>query len=254
MTKVEKLEGLCQEIDALIAKGVLCSTPEFKAWKIKALRFLSHTFGEDSTEVKAFKETKFAPGCVTTKTTRSEFVTVCVNGLKTTRAIFVDYLDEFKEEKALKMSISDETISASKKVFIIHGHNEAKRRELKDLLENKFGLETIVLGEQPNQGLTIIEKFEKYASCCGYAFALFTPDDIIINGEEQYFQARPNVIFELGWFYSRLGRNRVCILDQASEKSEIFSDLHGVMRIQFNDAISDKYLEIEKELKSAGLL
>lgn len=145
-------------------------------------------------------------------------------------------------------------IHNSKQIFIIHGHNEAKRRELSSMLKERFGLEPIILSEQPDQGLTIIEKFEKHASQCSYAFALFTPDDIISDGDTQYFQARPNVIFELGWFYANLGRARVCILDQASEKSRIFSDLQGVMRLQFKDNISERFLEIERELKSVGII
>lgn len=154
-----------------------------------------------------------------------------------------------ERKKELKKGIKN-----SKNVFIIHGHNEAKRRELESLLRDKFGLTPIVLSEQPNQGLTIIEKFEKYALDCSYAFALFTPDDIVTKGEIQYFQARPNVIFELGWFYANLGRSRVCILDQASEQSKIFSDLQGVLRMQFNENISEKYMEIEHELKSLGII
>ena len=142
----------------------------------------------------------------------------------------------------------------SKNIFIIHGHNEAKRRELTSILKERFDLNPIILSEQPDQGLTIIEKFEKFATNCSYAFALFTPDDIVTNGDKQYFQARPNVIFELGWFYSKLGRSRVCILDQASEQSKIFSDLQGVMRMQFNENISEKFVEIERELKSVGII
>lgn len=148
----------------------------------------------------------------------------------------------------------EDRIHNSKQIFIIHGHNEAKRRELSSMLKERFGLEPIILSEQPEQGLTIIEKFEKHASQCSYAFALFTPDDIITDGNTQYFQARPNVIFELGWFYANLGRSRVCILDQASDKSRIFSDLQGVMRLQFQENISEKFLEIERELKSVGII
>ena len=148
----------------------------------------------------------------------------------------------------------EKSIKNSKNIFIIHGHDEAKRRELESLLKDRFNLNPIVLLDQPDQGLTIIEKFEKYASDCSYAFALFTPDDIVTNGDKQYFQARPNVIFELGWFYANLGRSRVCILDQASEESKIFSDLQGVLRMQFNTNVSEKYIEIERELKSLGIL
>lgn len=157
-------------------------------------------------------------------------------------------------QRERKMQL-EKGIRNSKKIFIIHGHNEAKRRELEDILKSKLGLEPVVLSQQPNQGMTIIEKFEKYASECSYAFALFTPDDIVTAEDgKQYFQARPNVIFELGWFYANLGRARVCILDQASEKSSIFSDLQGVMRVQFNSDVSEKYVEIERELKTVGIV
>lgn len=175
-------------------------------------------------------------------------------------AILLSYitskLTEYRRKIVLrerKMQL-EKGVKNSKNIFIIHGHNEAKRRELESLLKEKFNLIPIVLLDQPDQGLTIIEKFEKYARNCSYAFALFTPDDIVTKGDAQYFQARPNVIFELGWFYANLGRSRVCILDQASERSKIFSDLQGVLRMQFNENISEKYMEIERELKSLGII
>ncbi len=172
------------------------------------------------------------------------------------QTFIVSKLTEYRRKNAIeeRKTVMSKRIENSKKVFIIHGHSEAKRRELKELLKDKFHLVPIILSEQPDQGLTIIEKFEKYAADCSYAFALFTPDDIVTNGEHQYFQARPNVIFELGWFYANLGRSRVCILDQASDKSQIFSDLQGVLRMQFNNAVSEKYIEIERELKSVGII
>ena len=156
---------------------------------------------------------------------------------------------------SLNIKQNNKCFQNSKKIFIIHGHNEAKRRELESLLKDKFNLIPIVLSEQPNNGLTIIEKFEKYASECSYAFAIFTPDDIVTKSEdEQYFQARPNVIFELGWFYATLGRSRVSIVEQESDKSKIFSDLQGIMRLQFKEQVEERYLDIEKELKSVGII
>ena len=157
-----------------------------------------------------------------------------------------------KKERTIMI---EKRIKNTKNVFIIHGHNEAKRRELEKLLKEQFGLNPIVLLDKANEGLTIISKFEKYASTCSYAFALFTPDDIIETADgNRYFQARPNVIFELGWFYASIGRNRVCILEQESDKSEIFSDLQGILRIQFKRDISEKFLEIKRELDSIGLI
>lgn len=171
-----------------------------------------------------------------------------INRLMYYRNLIIQEMRELEMKKQLKNS---------KKIFIIHGHNEAKLRELVMLLKEKFDLDPVVLSEQADQGSTIIEKFEKYASECSYAFALFTPDDIVSDGKDQYFQVRPNVIFELGWFCANLGRSKVCILDQESkegEESRIFSDLQGVMRKPFKENISEKFIEIEQELKSVGII
>lgn len=149
-------------------------------------------------------------------------------------------------------------IENSKKVFIIHGRNEAKRRELKELLKDEFDLTPIILDEQSNVGsIPLIDKFENYATKCSYAFALFTPDDFVTAADgTQYFQVRPNVIFELGWFYAKIGRERVCILDQSkdSDKSVIFSDLQGVMRLPFKENIREVFVEIRRELSSVGVI
>lgn len=142
----------------------------------------------------------------------------------------------------------------NKNVFIIHGHNEAKWRELSHLLSSEFNAIPIVLSEQANLGgSTIIEKFEKYANECSYAFAIFTPDDTINKDGESFLQARPNVIFELGWFYGKLGRERVCLILQEADNMKIYSDLDGVMQLRFRNSIDELFRPIREELRSAGL-
>lgn len=147
----------------------------------------------------------------------------------------------------------------SSKVFIIYGGRdvaEAKRRELKEILKDKFQLQPIVLCDEADQGNTIIEKFEYYAKQCSYAFAIFTPEDIVSNNGKEYLQVRPNVIFELGWFYAHLGRSKVCILNKqkGTKISEIFSDLQGIVFVTFENNISETLEKIRQELKAAGIL
>ena len=156
---------------------------------------------------------------------------------------------------AKEVEKSEAHSAKNKQIFIIHGREGAKWRELKEILKEKFNLHPIILSEQAGEGKTLIEKIEKYASECSYAFAIFTHDDIVVsNNGEKYFQVRPNVIFELGWFYAKLGRSKVCILNQESEQGSIFSDLKGVEYIPFKDKISEQYLKIKTELKAAGIL
>jgi predicted nucleotide-binding protein len=70
--------------------------------------------------------------------------------------------------------------------------------------------------------------------------------------DQEYPQARPNVIFELGWFYGRLGRDRVAILFKQGTK--IHSDLDGICHIKFNDAVDEIVPDMERELVAAKIL
>jgi predicted nucleotide-binding protein len=147
---------------------------------------------------------------------------------------------------------TEENFGQRENVFIIHGRDEAKWRELKDIIKSKFGLNPVVLLEQPDIGATtVIEKFEHYALTCGYAIAVFTPDDEVKSGGETYLQARPNVIYELGWFCARLGRSRVMLL--LKEGTSIFSDFGGIIQKRFAQNVSERILEIKEDLVAAGV-
>lgn len=148
---------------------------------------------------------------------------------------------------------NDQLSKCLSNVFIIHGHDEAKWRELQGILTTRFKLNPIVLSLQPDAGaVTIIEKFEHYAKTCSYAIALFTPDDQVGSGEEAYVQARPNVIYELGWFCGHLGRSKVMLL--LKEGTSVFSDFGGIIQKRFSTNISEKIIEIEADLIAAGIL
>jgi hypothetical protein len=138
------------------------------------------------------------------------------------------------------------------RVFVIHGHSEAKRRELKDLLKYEFSLDPIVLIDESDQGSsTLIEKFERYAPSCAYAIALITPDDLIEKDGEAYLQARPNVLLELGWFIAHLGRKGVLLLVQGDSK--LPSDLSGIVTKRFNNNVSEIALSIKRELDEQNI-
>ena len=140
--------------------------------------------------------------------------------------------------------------SKMRDVFIIHGHDDGTKETVARFIE-RLGLKPIILHEQPNQGQTIIEKFERHAEVA-FAIALLTPDDIgSLAGDEQSLKprARQNVIFELGYFTGKLDRGRVCALK--GENVEIPSDYDGVLYIPLDE--SDGWqMALMRELKSAG--
>lgn len=137
-------------------------------------------------------------------------------------------------------------------IFIVHGHDELNLLRLKELIRDRWKLEPLVLSSEPGRGRTIIEKFEQEAQRAAFAFVLLTPDDVVETGDGSYFQARPNVTFELGWFYGRLGRDRVCILFKKG--TNIHSDLDGISRVQFNQAVDEVVPKLERELIEANVL
>ena len=143
------------------------------------------------------------------------------------------------------------SLPGTRRVFIVHGRDEAAKEAVARFL-TKLQLEPIILHEQPNQGRTVIEKFEGSADV-DFAVILLTPDDIghladdIDNPKPR---ARQNVIFELGYFVGRLGRSRVCALHKGGV--EILSDYDGVIYVSMDDPQGWRLL-LAREIKAAGV-
>ena len=141
---------------------------------------------------------------------------------------------------------------ATNKVFVVHGHDDSAKEGLARFLE-KIELEAVILHEQPDQGRTIIEKFEEYADQVGFAVVLLTPDDLgaAKTAPSQNARARQNVVFELGYFAGKLGRGKTCLLRKGNV--EMPSDLYGVIYTELDSAEGWK-VKLVKEMKAAGLV
>ncbi|MGZ9129670.1 MAG: TIR domain-containing protein [Candidatus Binatia bacterium] len=139
------------------------------------------------------------------------------------------------------------------KIFLVHGHDKGVLNEVARFLE-KLNQKVVILRELPNAGRTVIEKFGDFADV-GYAVVLLTPDDrgskVSLPFKDQNLRARQNVIFELGYFIGRLGRDRVTALYLSNV--EIPSDYSGVLFTEIDDRGAWR-LELARELKTAGFL
>ena len=149
------------------------------------------------------------------------------------------------------------TANLSKKVFIVHGRDEVAKTSL-EVFVREIGLEPIVLHRQADEGMTIIEKFERHSDV-GYAFILLTPDEIAYfsvedskpdNERRKELRARPNVIFEFGYFVGKLGRSKVCCLYTGGVC--LPSDVSGMIYKSYNSSIEEVGYSIQKDLKAAG--
>lgn len=137
-----------------------------------------------------------------------------------------------------------------RKIFIVHGHDEAAKATVARFIEG-IGFEALILSEQANQGRTIMEKIEAHGDV-GFAVVLLTPDDIGAKlGQPTRPRARQNVLLELGYFIGRLGRSHVCSLATAGGNMELPTDFAGVVWQELDSGGGWKQV-LARELAAAG--
>lgn len=138
--------------------------------------------------------------------------------------------------------------------FIVHGHDEATKLQVKDYLQNILRLpEPIILHEQPSLGRTIIEKFEDYAEGTELVFVILTPDDIVAGpneSDETKRRARQNVILELGFFLGVLGRRSGRVFLLYKGPVELPSDIAGVLYLDITNGIAAVSDQVRQELEA----
>lgn len=138
----------------------------------------------------------------------------------------------------------------SRKVFIVHGHDEAARETVARYIQS-IGLEPIILHERTNKGRTIITKFREEAADVAFAVVLMTPDDqgAKAGAETNNPRARQNVVFELGFFIGALGPEKVSALVKGNVEKP--SDFEGVVYISMEHG--HWKIDLAKEFKAAGI-
>lgn len=210
--------------------------------------------------VSEFANVLSAYGCGVTDLTKLTSLQISQNivTLKDIAALWdehVRFYSRYVEEgppgfrNAFEKEISVEP--SSRKVFVVHGHDNAAKEAVARFLE-KLGLLAIILHEQANKGATLIEKFEANSDV-SFAVVLLTPDDVggaSTDHKTMQPRARQNVVFELGFFVGKLGRERACAL--YVEGVELPSDFQGVAYVPY-DTSDGWRLKLAVELKAAGV-
>jgi CAP12/Pycsar effector protein, TIR domain len=125
------------------------------------------------------------------------------------------------------MAVRRAPMNHSRKIFIVHGHDDGSRETVARFLE-RIGFEPIILHKQANRGMTVVEKLTAYGDV-GFAVVLLTPDDVGRSTKDTTLnpRARQNVVLELGYFIGRLTRARVCALKRG-DVGLCWGSLYGV--------------------------
>jgi predicted nucleotide-binding protein len=261
---IERLQQRIADIEAFDINLVRSADnpPELRALSTSIERTLAKIFGENTADYRRYasaaKVAAIFYGVSDNYPRREHFVEQIQKKLPSAKHLLQEAVNTLQEELSdlendsapLALAAASE-VGLSRKVFVVHGHDHGAKAEMARFLE-KIDLQAIILHEQPDQGFTIIEKFETYAKQVAFAVVLLTPDDLggAVSAPAQATRARQNVIFELGYFVGKLGRGRACLLRKGDV--EIPSDLYGVIYTDMDTAEGWK-LKLVKELKAAGL-
>jgi predicted nucleotide-binding protein len=263
--RIERLRARIQDLkefdpDAVTVDGFRKEVPELTALSDSIQRTLENLFGENTAAFHRFSaasrvrlkpswgdEPWLEPNTLqhdrqVMRENIARSVALLERAIKTLEQDIVE-AEEISEGSLEGQLIANKKHSelSTRKVFVVHGHDDAALQAVARFLE-KLKLEATVLREQPDQGRTIIEKFEDYASEVGFAVVLLTPDDLTGAAATplQTSRARQNVIFELGYFVGKLGRGRACLLRKG--EVEIPSDLYGVIYSEMDSGEGPKVL------------
>lgn len=190
-----------------------------------------------------------------------------------------DFITSAPKEETIKTVVKQ--VGERERVFIAHGRDKKQALLLQKYLTKKLKINAEMFEDfkEESGSNTIIEQLEYIKDNVGYAFVVVTPDDLgclreeidkcrakTLIGKESIkvqtasdildkFQtrARQNVVFEHGLFIGALGRDRVCCLLQKDTK-ERPSDIDGILYVDFNKSVKEKFSEITEKLRKVGLI
>lgn len=178
---------------------------------------LSRFYGSDSEEYSRFDGIRFSLMFFSSGTPESDFEEAFQEGLAQARLFLESRKKDWEGQISPSRPAKRTAMANPKDVFVVHGHDHGMKETVARFL-SKAGLNPIILHEQPDEGRTIIEKFEKHADV-SFAVAIFSRDDlaVAIHGipagktieESLRPRARQNVVLEFGYFMGALGRKNV---------------------------------------------
>jgi hypothetical protein len=115
-------------------------------------------------------------------------------------------------------------------------------------------------------GESILESLINALKYFDFAVLILTPDDLVESRSGTSYSPRDNVIFEIGLFIGRLGRERVFIISERDTDLKVPSDLLGIKTIQYRGSAPSEgfdalrrstrlaFRELESRMKELGPL
>ncbi|WP_067657230.1 TIR domain-containing protein [Nocardia harenae] len=250
MDHKRKIATIQKQIDAVDSDGDIADLEYWRAQNDVALRT---TLGVDNPTYKKLADVSFTPLAFFSDSPDSVFDSARRSGIKQTVALMKAAIGEIELLAPAETAQGETAAPGGTRVFIVHGHDDVRKLEVATLVRDLAGVKPTILSEYPNQGDTIIEKFERAAAEAAFAIIIASSDDLGTaksTPDELAPRPRQNVIFELGFFIGKLGRSRVALLVESGIERP--SDTDGIVYIPLDPNGAWK-LPLAKELNRAGV-
>lgn len=230
---LKRLQKVLDQIPEIRSSGH--GSGALSTWLRNAKILLSEWYGQNSLVYTEFDGIWFSPGVMYAGQPEHEFADAFNSGLEQAKGFLESRINDLRErvehEELKPGAASFAPDPSSRRIFVVHGHDHGSKEAVARFLA-KVDLEPIILHEQADKGKTIIEKFVAHAADAQCTVVILTTDDIAspkINPEQKELRARQNVVFELGFFVGKLGRERTFAL--VEKGVALPSDIHGVVYI-----------------------
>jgi predicted nucleotide-binding protein len=248
MNEIELIQSLIDEAKELPHRD----NEKLDALRRRAEMVIRKVFGDSSKYLEDLVHINFFPTWSMSKNSYNECWRSGKSEMLNLFTVMLEELELFSTPQKVDR-VHKAGVEFSKRIFVVHGRDEAMKQAVARVLE-KIELNPIILHEQPNEGRTIIEKFTDYSDV-SFAVVLLSPDDLAHSKnktqKDAKFRARQNVIFELGFFVGKLGRNRVLVLYQEEKNFEMPSDYSGVLYTPYDKSGQWQHALV-KELQTCG--
>lgn len=139
----------------------------------------------------------------------------------------------------------------SNQIFLINGNGHEMKLDIVQKLKT-LDLDPIILDEKTDIELKIIEKINDY---CNVSFALIilSPDELVYlekeTPETAKYYPKQRVIFELGYFMGRLGKQNVVAIFRKNKNFHFPNEYTGIQLIEYKPGW---YYELARILKDCN--
>lgn len=125
----------------------------------------------------------------------------------------------------------------SNQVLVVHGYNPPIKKEVVSTL-TQLGLDPILSQGKGNAFIPIEQKVEKYKSVY-FVVVILYPDDFVYpwdgKPENALLNSSQKVVFELGFWIGKFGRNRVFVLYHENKKFRQPSGAFDALYVKFDN-------------------